>query len=109
MIRAFDKTWSNGNHVHYKLLPKHAHATHVASMIAGYLTGLGLSRYGQKIYKGSEPIDHVVRYSVFGYGPNNIVKSFVEHQLNSHDLGYFDVATEELIFTHPLHAPHGTW
>jgi hypothetical protein len=110
VIRFFSAEYNDGLIGNYKLLPKHSKTEDIAAWIADFLIGLGLSRAGSKIMKGTRTVDHVGRYAAFSNPGGQAVRSFIRHHFLPEHLGYFNVVNEKLVFPNgQLNAPDGTW
>ena len=109
IIRFFSVEFDDGYTGNYKLLPKNSRAEQIANWIVDFLTGYGLGRLGANVMKGTKQVEHIGRYVAFSGLGGGLMKSFTHHVIPEH-LGYFNVATDKLIFPNGvLRAPSGSY
>jgi hypothetical protein len=109
VVRAFSVVYSDGFIGDYKLLPIDSTPEQVATAIAAYLGGLGLAIYGGRVVKGKTPVENIVRYTIFGFAGNAIIRSFLHEHVHSGRHGYFNVMTNKMIFPGTITAPRGSY
>jgi hypothetical protein len=110
VVRFFSVEFDDGFVGNYKLLPKHSTTAQIEKVIVTFLAGFGLVRFGGKILKGDKEVHNVARYAIFGFSGAAAIRSFVHHMFPEHDLGYFNITSDKLIFPNGvLKAPPGSW